>query len=103
MFFFELTAPPWSTYPDGKKGVSGNGVTLLDGKLQILSLENCKRSCDDTPDCNAVQWNPKDDKCFLKHKVNACDDTFIDGEIWGTFHWRNCGKYYCSSFCIYDN
>ena len=102
-FFLELTASSWSTYPDGKKGFSENGVALMDNKRQILSLENCKRSCDDTPDCNAVQWNFKGSKCYLKHKENACDDTFVDGEIWGNFYWRNCGKYYCSSFCIYDN
>ena len=96
--FFELTAPIWLTYPDGKKGESGNGVDLLDNKKQKLSLENCKRSCDDTAECNAVAWSPTNNNCYLKYKANACDETFVLGEIWGTFHWRNCGKYYCSSF-----
>ena len=90
----------WSTYEAGMKGCTGEGLGLLGNFRQYLALEECKRSCDGTAYCNSIAWNSRDNRCYLKNKLDICDDSSCawdrnDAMDWG-FYWKTCGK------CIYS-
>ena len=97
--FLKHTEISWSTYGAGKKGCTGEGEPLLDDSRQYLSLEECQRSCDETSSCNAISWNSRDNRCFLKSKLDSCQDWPCD---WGrmdaidwNFYRKNCRNYFC--------
>ena len=84
----------WSTYKAGMKGCRGEGKGLLGNSVQYLGLEECKRSCEDTANCNSITWNSRDNRCYLKNKLDVCDDRSC---AWGrnnaidwNFYWKTC-------------
>ena len=90
------TISAWSTHGVGKKGCTGEGLSLDGNFRQYLILEECKRACDNTFDCNAISWNSKDNRCYLKNKGNACVDGSCDwvrddATDWNYF-WKTCGN-----------
>ena len=95
-FLIKPQGTSWLTYEAGKKGCTGEGESLLDDLRQILTLEDCKRWCDNTSRCNAISWNSRNNRCYLKSKQDACKYVPCD---WGrndaidwNFYWKNCGK-----------
>ena len=109
IWFVKRPAPSWSTYEAGQKGCSGEGEGLLDSSKQYLVLKECQISCHNTSSCNAIAWNSRDNRCFLKRKSDACNDVPCD---WGrsdaiewSFYRKSCGNQRCSQFCtaIYSN
>ena len=85
----------WSSYGVGKKGCTGEGKTVEGNFRQYLILEECKRSCENTSNCNAIAWNSRDNRCYLKNKHDACDDGPCDWErndakYWN-YYWKTCG------------
>ena len=70
--------------------------------MKHLVLEECKKSCNDTADCNSIAWNSKDDRCYLKNKQDVCYDRACawgrnDAKNW-KFYWKSCGKCISSPF-----
>ena len=98
-----MLAPSWLSYGAGRIGCTGEGERLLDDLMQYLNLEECQRSCDNTPQCNSISWNSKSNNCHLKNKQDVCDDVSChwgySGFDWN-FYWKDCGNYICSLFCI---
>ena len=91
----------WSTHQAGKKGCTGEGNALMDNFRQYLILEECKKTCDDAFNCNSIAWNSRDNRCYLKHKKDACDDISCD---WGrndardwNFYWKTCGNFFSNA------
>ena len=105
-FCIKIPAFTWYGYGSGKTGCTGEGEALPDNVKPIRSLNECRRSCDDTSNCNAVAWNSIHDVCHLKYKADACNDEPCDWDLsnateW-SFYFKNCGKYSRSPFCIYN-
>ena len=93
---FHETISPWSSHGVGKIGCTGEGKSLKGNFRQYLILEECKRACDNTFDCNAITWNSKDNRCYLKNKPKACVDGSCDwvrddASEWN-FLWKTCGN-----------
>ena len=92
----------WLTYEAGKKGCTGEGYGV--GGQHGSVLEACQTSCEEVSNCNAISWNSRDNRCYLKSKHDACNDMPCD---WGrgdaldwNFYWKKCGKYFSSTVCI---
>ena len=76
----------------------GGRGTLIPGVgdgwgTQILSLEECKKSCDEYSDCNVISFQAAYNYCWLHSKDEACDDSPCD---WGDgfrVYMKNCGNY----------
>ena len=97
-FFTEITETisPWSTHGVGRLGSTGEGKSLKGNFRQYLTLEECKKSCDDTLNCNAITWHSTDNTCYLKNKQDACVDRSVDWDrddanLWNYF-WKTCGN-----------
>ena len=77
----------------------GGRGTLIPGVgdgwgTQILSLEECQKSCDEYSDCNVISFQAGYNYCWLHSKEQACDDSPCD---WGAgffVYMKNCGKYF---------
>ena len=79
------------------RGCKGEGKSLRADFTQYLTLEACQKTCDNTSDCNAIAWNSRDYRCFLKHKKDACEDRPCawgrnDARDWHSY-WKTCGNY----------
>ena len=79
------------------RGCMGEGKPLRTDIRQYLTLEACQKTCDNTSDCNAIAWNSRDDRCFLKYKKDACEDrpcpwNRTDARDWN-FYWKTCGNF----------
>ena len=87
----------WSTYGVAHTGCTGEGKPVEGNFRQYLILEECKKSCDNsTSKCNAIAWNSRDNRCYLKNKEDACVDRSCywdrnDASEW-TYYWKTCSK-----------
>ena len=84
----------WSSHGAGKIGCTGEGKSLEGNFRRYLILEECKRSCGNASNCNAIAWNSRDNRCYLKSKPDACDDESCDwnrndADNWN-YYWTNC-------------
>ena len=93
---FHQTISPWSSHGIGKLGCTGEGQSIDGNFRQYLILEECKRACDNTFNCNAITWNSKDNRCYLKNKQDACVDESCDwvredATDW-IYAWKTCSS-----------
>ena len=73
--------------PDVRDGLDTMGT-------QILTLEECQKSCNEYSDCNLISFQPYHNYCWLHSKDEACDDSPCDWTAGLYVYMKNCGNFF---------